>query len=148
MGFMAPPLRCCGKERKRGGVWAPCRLVFDAPGMSGNEAVCEHHAASSSTPQEGVETRQRVDSTPPRLRCKGKEKRGGIWFPCRLVVDAARRRGSNEAACGFHATSLGSGLLPGPGCSPRPNPPLFRLLTTGCWVGQCRGSMGEGDGGG
>ena len=69
-----------------------------------------------------------MDSTPPRLRCHGKDKRGGMWFPCRLVVDAAGRRRNNEAACGFHATSLGSGLLPGHGCSPRPNPPLFPSL--------------------
>jgi hypothetical protein len=148
VGSTPPRLRCPRKEGKRGGVWAPHRLVFDAPEKRGNEAACGLHTASSSmapekrgnkaacglhttsssTPQEGVKTRRRVDSTPPRLRCHGKDKRGGMWFPCRLVVDAAGRRGNNEAACGFHATSLGSGLLPSPGCSPRPDPPLFPSL--------------------
>ena len=53
-----------GKEGKRGGAWAPCRLVFDAPGKSGNEAACELHTASSSTPQKGGETtRQRASFT-------------------------------------------------------------------------------------
>jgi len=117
VGFMPPRLQCHGKEGnqvacglhavsssmpqmkdgKQGGMWAPCRLVFNASGKSGNEAVCELHTTSSSTLQKGVETRRRVDSTPPRLWCHGKEKRGGMWFPCHLVVDAARR-GNNEAA--------------------------------------------------
>ena len=111
------------------------RLVFDAPGKRGNRAACGLHTALSSTPQEGVEMRRHVDSTLPGLRCHGKDKRGSMWFPCRLIVDAAGRRGNNEAACGFHATSLGSRLLPGPGCSPRPNPLLFPSLfafSTGC----------------
>lgn len=82
-----------------------------------------------------METRQCVNSTPPRLQhCRKEWKRGGVWTPHRLVFDATGRR--NEAACGFHAislsmpqggettrrrgiraTSLGSRLLPGPGCS-------------------------------
>jgi hypothetical protein len=116
-------------------------------GRKRNKAACGFHAASSSMrrergetrwrvgsmpphlrcPRKGMETRQRVDSTPPRVRGHGKETRGGMWFPCRLVVDAAGRRG-NEAACGFHATSLGSGLLPGPGCSPCSNSPVVPFL--------------------
>jgi len=91
--------------QKRGGVWTPHRLVFDAPGKRGNEAACGLHAASSSMPQERGETRQRVDSTPPRLQRRRKEwKRGGVWTPHRLVFDATGR--INEAACGFHAVSL------------------------------------------
>jgi hypothetical protein len=80
VGFMPPCLRCHGEEGKRGGVWAPRRLVFDDPGKRGNEAACGLHAASSSMPQERGETRRCVDSTLPRLQ---------------------RRR--NEAACGLHA---------------------------------------------
>jgi hypothetical protein len=116
-----PRLRCSREEGKRGGVWTPHRLVFDAPGKRGNEAACGLHAASSSMPQERGETRRRVDSTPPRLQRRRKEwkregvetrrsgnekewKRGGVWTPHRLVFDATGR--INEAACGFHAVSL------------------------------------------
>jgi hypothetical protein len=95
---------------------------------------------------EGKETRRRVDSTLPRLRCHGKEKRGGMWFPCRLVIDAAGRRENNEAACGFHATLLGSGLLPGSGCSPRPSSPVVPLLVRllGVMMWRPRPSMSRG----
>ena len=110
MDSMPPRLGCRRREGKQGGMWAPCCLVFDAPGKSGSGAACGLHTASSSMPQEGVETRRRVDSTPPRLRSHGKEKRGGMWFSCRLVIDTTARRGNNEAACGFHATSLCSRL--------------------------------------
>jgi hypothetical protein len=115
-------LRCPREEGKRGGVWVPHRLVFNAPGKRGNKAACELHTASSSMPQKRGEARRRVGSTPPRLRCPRKEgkrgsatpprlqcrrkewKRGGVWTPHRLVFDATGR--INEAACGFHAVSL------------------------------------------
>ena len=137
--------RCqrCGKEKKRGGGWVSCRLVFDTAGKRGNEAACGLHATSSWMPQERGETRRRVGSMPPRLRRPRKEwKRGSVWTPHRLVFDATGRR--NEAACGFHAVSssmpqqggettrrrvgftrprcvLGSSLVPPqpPRCSPR-----------------------------
>jgi hypothetical protein len=102
---MPPCLRCHGEEGKRGGVWAPRRLVLDAAVKKGNEAACGIHAASSSMTQGRGETRRRVDSTPPRLRCPRKEgKRGGVWTPHRLVFDAPGKRG-NEAACGLHTAS-------------------------------------------
>ena len=104
---MTPRLRHCGKEGKRGGMWPARRLVFDAA--------------------ERRKRRQRVVST-SRRRCPRKDgkRRGSVWFPRCLVIDAAGRGGNDEAACGFHATPPGSGLLPGPGCSPRPDSsPLF-----------------------
>ena len=80
MDSMSPRPRCHGEEGKQGGVWVPRRLVFDDPGKRGNEAACGLHTASSSMPQERGETRRRVDSTPPRLRCPRKGgKRGGMW---------------------------------------------------------------------
>jgi hypothetical protein len=39
------------KGGKQGGMWFPCRLVIDAAGQMGNdEAACGFHTASSSTP--------------------------------------------------------------------------------------------------
>ena len=145
-------------------MWTPCRLVFDAAGNRGNRAACGLHAASSLTPQERVEAGQRVDSTLPRLRCRRKAwKRGGVWTPHRLVLDATGR--INEAACGFHAVSssmpqkggettrrrvgftrprfvLGSSLVLAP------TPPLFHFLSSGCWHHRIGHDMGDGDGGG
>ena len=148
---MPPHLQYCGKEGKRGSVWAPCRLVFDATGKRGNKAACGLHTVSSSMPRERVEARQHVDSTLPRLQRRRKEwKRGGVWTPHRLVFDATGRR--NEAACGFHAVS--SSMLQEGGETTRrrvgftqprcvldsslvltPTPPLFPSLpslTSGC----------------
>ena len=105
MGSMPPRPRCHGEEGKRGGVWDPHRLVFNDPGKRGNEAACGLHAASTSMLQKRGETRQRVGSTLPRLRCPRKEgKRGGVWAPHRLVFNAPEKRG-NEAARGLHAAS-------------------------------------------
>ena len=72
VGSMPPRLRRPRKEWKRGGVWTPHRLVFDAAGRSGNEAACGLHTASSSMPREG-ETRRHVVSMPSRRRCHSKE---------------------------------------------------------------------------
>jgi len=115
--FMPPRLRCRGKEGKRGGVWAPCRLVFDAPGKSGNEAACGLHTTSSSMPREG-ETRRHVVSTPSRCRCRRKEgkQRGGVWV-------------SRDLA-GFW-TPPWSRLFSSPQ-PPRCFPPRLPSLTTGC----------------
>ena len=105
VGFMPPCLRCHGEEGKRGSVWAPRRLVLDATVKKGNEAACGIHAASFSMTQGRGETRRRVDSTPPRLRCSREEgRRGGVWAPHCLVFDAPGKRG-NEAACGLHTAS-------------------------------------------
>jgi hypothetical protein len=52
-------------------VWTPHRLVFDAPEKSGSESVCGLHTALSLMLQEGVETRQHVDSTLPCLQYLG-----------------------------------------------------------------------------
>ena len=97
-------------------MWTPRCFVFNAAGRRGNEVACGLHTASFSRPREGG-------------------KRGGMWFPRRLIVDAAERRGNDEA---------GSGLLPGPSCYlprfPRCSSPRSLSLTTGCWVGWCRGS--------
>ena len=94
---MPPRLGYRRKEGKQGGVWAPCCLIFDTPGKNGSEAACGLHTASSSMPHKGVKMRQRVDSTPPCLQCHGKEKRGSMWFPCHLIIDATARRGNNSA---------------------------------------------------
>jgi len=61
-----PRLRCRRKAWKRGGVWTPHRLVFEATGRR-NEVVCGFHAVSLSIPQQGGETtRRRVGFTRPR----------------------------------------------------------------------------------
>ena len=66
MNSTPPRLQRRRKEGKRGGVWTPHRLVFDATGRR-NEAACGFHAVSSSMPQEGGETtRRRVGFTRPR----------------------------------------------------------------------------------
>ena len=66
VGSMPPRLQRPRKEWKRGGVWTPHRLVFEATGRR-NEAVCGFHAVSLSMPQQGGETtRRRVGVTRPR----------------------------------------------------------------------------------
>src|SRR5271154_3526718 len=98
------------KDGKQGGMWAPCRLVFNASGKSGNEAACELHTTSSLIPREG-ETRRHVVSMPSRCRCRKEGKqRGGVGFArLRWVLD--------------------SSLVP-------VVPPRSPSLTTGCWVGR------------
>ena len=67
VGFMPLHLRRRRKERKRGGV---TDLEFDTAGRRGNDAACGLHATSSSTLQEGRETREtrrHVVSTSPML---------------------------------------------------------------------------------
>ena len=83
VGFMPPCLRCHGEEGKRGGVWAPRRLVLDAAVKKGNKAACGLHAASSSMTRRRREMRRlhTASSSMPQ------KKRG------------------NEAACGLHTAS-------------------------------------------
>ena len=101
VGSTPPRPRCHGEGEKRGGVWTPCRLVLDAVVKKGNKVECGFHAASSSMTQGRGETRRRVGSTPPHLRCPRKGgKRGGVWTPHRLVFDAPEK-GGNKAACGL-----------------------------------------------
>ena len=101
VGSTPPCPQCHSEGEKQGGVWTPCRLILDAMVKKGNKAECGFHTASSSMTQESGETRRRVGSTPPRLRCPRKGgKRGGVWTPHCLIFDAPEK-GGNEAAYGL-----------------------------------------------
>ena len=96
---------CCGKEKKQGGMWVSCCLVFNAMVKRGNKVVCGLHTALFLMPQWRREMRWCVGSTLPHLQCpREKGKQGGVWALHCLVFNAPEKRRS-EVVCGLHAAS-------------------------------------------